>query len=70
MPDRETGTVKWFDASRSYGYITRDQGEDVFVSYNFFRDKDNCFLIIGNRVEFIAVDTDVGTRAEDLIVIN
>ncbi|HDH33877.1 MAG TPA: hypothetical protein ENG76_03050 [Nitrospirae bacterium] len=43
MPDRETGTVKWFDANRSYGYITRDQGGDIWVSYNSFRDKDDCF---------------------------
>ncbi len=69
MPDREIGTVKWFDANRSYGYITRDQGGDIFVSYNSFRDKNDCFLVIGSRVEFIAVSTDVGIRAEDLIVI-
>ncbi|GBD96853.1 major cold shock protein CspA [bacterium BMS3Abin06] len=69
MPDRETGTVKWFDASRSYGYVTRDQGGVIYVSYNSFRDKDSCFLVIGSRVEFVVVSTDAGTSVQDLTVI-
>lgn len=66
---RETGAVKWFDAGRCYGHITRDQGGDIRVSYDSFRDKDSCFLITGSRAEFIVVNTPSGTRAEDLIVI-
>ena len=70
LSDRETGTIKWFDASKCFGFITRDQGGDIFVSHSSFRDKDSCFLVIGSRVEFTAVDTAHGLRAQDLIVIN
>jgi len=33
MSDRETGTVKWFNNSKGFGFIEREQGEDVFVHY-------------------------------------
>lgn len=70
MQVREKGTVRWFDASKCFGHITRDQGGDIFVGYDSFRDQDSRFLITGGRVEFIVVETAKGLHAQDLIVIS
>ena len=67
---REKGTVRWFNASQCFGHITRDQGGEIFVGYESFRDQDSRFLITGSRVEFIVVDSAKGLQARDLIVIN
>jgi len=69
MALRERGIVRWFDVSKCHGYIKSELGEDIFVSYSSFSDKDNCFLVIGSKVEFSVVDTDAGARVEDLIVV-
>mgnify|MGYP000194467101 FL=1 len=37
MADRETGTVKWFNNSKGFGFIERQDGEDVFVHFNQIR---------------------------------
>ena len=37
MSDRETGTVKWFNNSKGYGFIERDTGDDVFVHFRAIR---------------------------------
>ena len=70
MSVREKGAVRWFNASQCFGHIARDQGGDIFVGYDSFRDQDSRFLITGSRVEFIVVNTTSGTRAADLIVID
>lgn len=65
--DRETGFVKWFNASKGFGFITRDVGDDVFVHYRAIRDKGQRTLSEGQRVEFIVVEKDKGLQAEDVI---
>lgn len=37
MAERETGTIKWFNSTKGYGFITRDQGGDIFVHYTSIR---------------------------------
>ena len=37
MSDRETGTVKWFDGAKGYGFIAREEGDDVFVHFREIR---------------------------------
>ena len=37
MEDRETGTVKWFNDSKGYGFIEREEGEDIFVHFGAIR---------------------------------
>ncbi len=64
---RETGTVKWFNVTKGFGFITRDMGEDVFVHYRAIRGEGHRTLSEGQRVEFIVVERDKGLQAEDVI---
>lgn len=52
MSQRMTGTVKWFDMSKGYGYIETGSGEEVFVYYQSINDKGLKNLLAGDRVEF------------------
>ena len=52
MSERTTGTVKWFDASKGYGYIETGTGEDVFVYYESIVGNRFKHLAVGDRVEF------------------
>jgi len=48
----ETGTVKWFNSSKGYGFISRDEGEDVFVHFNAIEGTGYKTLEEGEKVEF------------------
>ena len=63
---REGGTVKWFNASKGFGFITRDEGDDVFVHYRAIRGEGHRTLKEGERVEFIVVEKEKGLQAEDV----
>lgn len=65
--NREAGTVKWFNVTKGFGFITRDSGEDVFVHYRAIRGEGHRILTEGQRVEFEVVDKDKGLQAEDVI---
>jgi CspA family cold shock protein len=67
--NREQGLVKWFNYSKGFGFITRDQGDDVFVHYRSIRGNGRRSLHEGQRVEFTATDGDKGLQAEDVVVI-
>ena len=64
---REMGTVKWFNVSKGFGFITRDSGDDVFVHYRAIRGEGHRTLSEGQRVEFVVVDKEKGLQAEDVI---
>ena len=49
---KETGTVKWFNAAKGYGFIQRDNGDDVFVHYSAIVADGYRSLEEGSRVEF------------------
>ncbi|MDT4880534.1 cspD: cold shock domain protein CspD [compost metagenome] len=65
--NRETGTVKWFNTSKGFGFISRDSGEDIFVHFRAIRGEGHRILIEGQRVEFSVVQRDKGLQAEDVI---
>lgn len=68
MAERETGTVKWFNNSKGFGFIEREQGGDVFVHFTAIRD-DGGFRSLkeGQRVEFTVTEGQKGLQAEDVV---
>ncbi|OOV88653.1 cold-shock protein [Oceanospirillum linum] len=68
--DREMGTVKWFNVSKGFGFITRDSGGDVFVHFRSIRGTGHRSLAEGQRVRFAIIQSDKGMQAEDVTVIS
>ncbi|MGD8585980.1 MAG: cold-shock protein [Chloroflexota bacterium] len=67
MSQEETGTVKWFDARKNYGFIQRDNGgDDVFVHGNGMADSFARSLEDGERVKFIVGQGRKGPAAEEV----
>ena len=66
MANRETGTVKWFDNAKGYGFIQRNQGEDVFVHFRQIRGEGYRTLQEGQPVQFSVVQGQKGLQAEDV----
>jgi len=67
---RESGSVKWFNANKGFGFITRDSGDDVFVHFRSIRGKGHRVLRDGQRVEFSVSDGEKGLQADDVAVAN
>lgn len=65
--DRETGTVKWFNTVKGFGFISRDSGEDIFVHFRAIRGEGHRILEEGERVEFYVMQRDKGLQAEDVV---
>jgi cold shock protein len=63
---RETGIVKWFNTNKGFGFITRDNGDDVFVHFRSIRGQGHRTLIEGQRVEFNISKGEKGLQAEDV----
>jgi CspA family cold shock protein len=68
--DREAGTVKWFNTSKGFGFISRDQGDDVFVHFRAIRGDGHRALVEGQRVAFVVAKREKGLQAEDVSVID
>ena len=69
MSEKEQGTVKWFNGSKGYGFIEREQGDDVFVHFNAIVGDGYRNLEEGQRVEFTVVQGAKGPQAESVVVI-
>jgi len=63
---RQHGTVKWFNVSKGFGFITRDDGEEIFVHFRSIRGGGRRGLRDGQKVSFIVADSDKGPQAEDV----
>lgn len=69
MAERETGTVKWFNGSKGYGFISRDEGNDIFVHFSAIGGDGYKTLEEGQKVEFIVTEGNKGLQAQDVTVI-
>jgi len=69
VSERIIGTVKWFNSSKGYGFLSRENGEDVFVHYSAIEAEGFRKLEEGQRVEFSVEDTPKGPQATNVILL-
>ena len=69
MSERITGTVKWFNASKGYGFIEHQGGKDVFVHFSAIQQDGYRSLQEGQRVEFDIVDGARGPQAANVTIL-
>jgi len=68
MAEREIGTVKWFNASKGFGFIERENDADVFVHYSEIDTDGFRTLEEGQRVEFTVVNGQKGPQAQKVVL--
>lgn len=61
-----TGTVKWFNSEKGYGFITTDEGNDIFVHYSAIKEEGFKTLNEGEKVEFEVIEGDRGPQASNV----
>jgi len=66
MAEKERGTVKWFNATKGYGFIQREQDGDVFVHYSAIQSDGYRSLNQGDAVEFEVQDGPKGLQAANV----
>ena len=69
MAEKIQGTVKWFNAGKGYGFIAREDGEDVFVHFTAIVSEGFRTLEENQRVEFTVVDGPKGLQASEVVII-
>ncbi|MBX3009379.1 MAG: cold-shock protein [Melioribacteraceae bacterium] len=69
MAERENGTVKWFNATKGFGFIERAQGGDVFVHFSSVKQEGFRSLEKGQKVEFSVGDGPKGPQAQDVVIV-
>ncbi|MDB3995100.1 cold shock domain-containing protein [Gammaproteobacteria bacterium] len=65
----ETGTIKWFDPSKGYGFLIRDKGGDLFVHLRSVQTQDRRKLKENTRVRYSVENTEKGPQAENIRII-
>lgn len=69
MSERILGTVKWFNGGKGYGFIEREEGEDVFVHYSAILGDGFRNLDEGQRVEFDVEQGTKGLQATNVVIV-
>ncbi len=69
MNERTQGTVKWFNATKGYGFISREGGEDVFVHHSAIQAEGYRSLNEGQRVEFTVERGPKGLQASQVVIL-
>ena len=65
-----TGKVKWFNAEKGYGFITGEDGKDVFVHYSSINAEGFKTLDEGQTVTYNVIESDRGEQASDVTVVD
>jgi len=65
----EKGTVKWFNDSKGFGFITKEDGADIFVHYSDIQDNGFKSLSEGQAVSFEAIEGPKGPKAANVVKI-
>jgi CspA family cold shock protein len=66
MANRENGTVKWFNDAKGFGFISRENGEDVFVHFRAIQSQGFKSLKEGQKVSFEVVQGQKGLQADNV----
>ena len=69
MSNTVTGTVKWFNESKGFGFIEQESGPDVFAHYSAISGSGFKTLAEGQRVEFTVSQGKKGPQAENIVAI-
>jgi len=69
MSERISGTVKWFNSSKGYGFLTQNNGSDVFVHFTEIRSDGFRTLEEGQRVEFSVEEGPKGLQAKNVVIV-
>ena len=64
----ETGTVKWFNSSKGYGFIERENGSDIFVHYQDIASEGYRNLNEGDKVQFVPAEGQKGPKATEVTI--
>ncbi|HEX6303850.1 MAG TPA: cold-shock protein [Anaerolineales bacterium] len=70
MSDRIVGTVKWFNGNKGYGFISREDGPDVFVHFSAIQMDGYRNLMEGQQVEFTVENGPKGLQAANVTPVN
>ena len=69
MSERIVGTVKWFNSSKGYGFLSREGGPDVFVHFSAIQSQGYRSLTEGQKVEFTVEKGPKGLQASNVVLI-
>jgi CspA family cold shock protein len=69
MYDRISGTVKWFNENKGFGFISREGGPDVFAHFSAIQGSGFKTLEEGQQVEFVVTSGQKGPQAENITVV-
>lgn len=64
-----TGTVKWFNETKGFGFIAADEGKDIFAHFTDIQTQGFKVLLEGQRVEFTVVQGKKGPQASNIIIL-
>ena len=67
--DRERGKVKWFNSRKGFGFITRENGEEIFVHFRAIAGNDPRALRDGQKVEYLVTEGSKGLQADEVIAL-
>ena len=69
MSEKISGTVKWFNENKGFGFIEREGGPDVFAHFSAIQSSGYKTLAEGQRVEFVVTDGQKGPQAEEIFAV-